>query len=82
MVGARRAWFGVHSTILADELTNALPVPIAHAMVHLAQDEAKCDARARTTECANALHANSPRQRASKPIAAATKNVLNWAVRR
>ena len=65
MVGARRAWFGVHSTILADELTNALTVPIAHAMVHLAQDEAKCNAWPGLAECTNALHANSPRQRAS-----------------
>jgi hypothetical protein len=44
MIGARRAWFGVHSTIFADELTNALTVPIADAVVHLAQHQAKCNA--------------------------------------
>jgi hypothetical protein len=79
MIGAGRAWFCVHTTILDDELTNALTVPIAHAMVHLTQDEAKCNARARCerSSCEFPLDSGP-----ASLLRAATKNVLNWAIRR
>ena len=65
MIGARWAWLGMQSTIYANECCHALTVAIADAMLCLAQDEAKCNAWPGLAECTNALHANSPRQRAS-----------------
>jgi len=57
MIGARWAWLGMHSTIYANKCRRTLTVEIADAMICLVQDEAKCSAWARLTECTNGLHA-------------------------